>query len=157
MNFCDNQPIVIRYLFYTTCKPQFSVELSTMLSSAICGKNLCSLLQSYLLVSSTLEFSDCSCLFVFSTSLSFFFLQESNLLSWIFEKVVIVMVAYFLLSILNSMAQKYHKRLCKSQHKKNIHQNDFVQQATCLTSHIYSSLSVNIFCFLIDVSGDCLS
>lgn len=50
-----------------------------------------------------------------------FFLQESNLLSWIFEKVVIVMVAYFLLSILNSMAQKYHKRLCKSQHKKNIH------------------------------------
>lgn len=46
---------------------------------------------------------------------------EGNLLSWIFEKVVIVMVAYFLLSILNSMAQKYHKRLCKTQHKKFIH------------------------------------
>ncbi|XP_062582723.1 vacuole membrane protein 1-like [Saccostrea cucullata] len=46
---------------------------------------------------------------------------ESNLLSWVFEKVVIVMVAYFLLSILNSMAQKYHKRLCKTKHKKYQH------------------------------------
>ncbi|GFO15119.1 vacuole membrane protein 1 [Plakobranchus ocellatus] len=36
-----------------------------------------------------------------------------NLLSWCFEKLVLVMVAYFILSIFNSMAQSYHKRLCK--------------------------------------------
>ncbi|XP_035828311.1 vacuole membrane protein 1 isoform X2 [Aplysia californica] len=38
-----------------------------------------------------------------------------NLLSWCFEKLVLVMVAYFVLSIFNSMAQSYHKRLCKAQ------------------------------------------
>ncbi|KAL4223521.1 Vacuolar membrane protease [Mactra antiquata] len=36
-----------------------------------------------------------------------------NILGWIFEKVIIVMVAYFILSIMNSMAQSYHKRKCK--------------------------------------------
>lgn len=42
--------------------------------------------------------------------------QESggNLLAWCFEKLVLVMVAYFILSIFNSMAQNYHKRLCKA-------------------------------------------
>lgn len=35
-------------------------------------------------------------------------------LSWMFEKVVIVMVAYFVISIINSMAQKYHKRMSKT-------------------------------------------
>ncbi|KAK7479955.1 hypothetical protein BaRGS_00028782 [Batillaria attramentaria] len=42
--------------------------------------------------------------------------SSGNILSWIFEKVVLVMVAYFLLSILNSMAQSYHKRLCRAKH-----------------------------------------
>ncbi|KAL8580976.1 Vacuolar membrane protease [Nucella lapillus] len=36
-----------------------------------------------------------------------------SLLSWVFEKVVLVMVVYFLLSIVNSTAQSYHKRLCR--------------------------------------------
>jgi membrane protein YqaA with SNARE-associated domain len=38
-----------------------------------------------------------------------------NVLSWCFEKLVMAMVVYFVLSIFNSMAQNYHKRLCKSQ------------------------------------------
>ena len=43
--------------------------------------------------------------------LSLFFLQEPNILAWIFEKFVIAMIIYFLLSIINSMAQAYAKRL----------------------------------------------
>ncbi|ESP02423.1 hypothetical protein LOTGIDRAFT_172080 [Lottia gigantea] len=39
--------------------------------------------------------------------------ESTNILSWIFEKVIIIMVAYFILSIVNSMAQSYHKRICK--------------------------------------------
>lgn len=39
---------------------------------------------------------------------------ESSLLSWIFEKVVMVMVAYFIMSIINSMAQSYHRRLSET-------------------------------------------
>ena len=35
------------------------------------------------------------------------------ILSWIFEKLVIAMVVYFLVSILNSLAQSYHKRMHK--------------------------------------------
>lgn len=38
-------------------------------------------------------------------------LQGENWLSWMFEKLVIVMVCYFILSIINSMAQSYAKRL----------------------------------------------
>ncbi|KAG2459043.1 VMP1 protein, partial [Polypterus senegalus] len=38
-------------------------------------------------------------------------IQNENWLSWIFEKVVIVMVCYFLCSIVNSMAQSYAKRI----------------------------------------------
>ena len=40
--------------------------------------------------------------------------QGGSILSWVFEKVVMVMVAYFLLSIINSSAQSYHKRLCRA-------------------------------------------
>ncbi|KAI0234546.1 Vacuole membrane protein 1 [Lamellibrachia satsuma] len=36
---------------------------------------------------------------------------DSSWLSWMFEKLIMVMVAYFVLSIVNSMAQSYHKRL----------------------------------------------
>ncbi|XP_074640516.1 vacuole membrane protein 1-like isoform X2 [Tubulanus polymorphus] len=41
---------------------------------------------------------------------------DQSLLSQIFEKVIIIMVAYFILSIINSLAQAYHKRLCKERH-----------------------------------------
>jgi hypothetical protein len=41
-------------------------------------------------------------------------LQEGSWLSAVFEKVLLVMVVYFLLSIVNSSAQSYHKRLCKA-------------------------------------------
>uniref|UniRef100_A0A671EPE6 Vacuole membrane protein 1 n=1 Tax=Rhinolophus ferrumequinum TaxID=59479 RepID=A0A671EPE6_RHIFE len=37
--------------------------------------------------------------------------QGENWLSWIFEKLVVVMVCYFILSIVNSMAQSYAKRI----------------------------------------------
>ncbi|XP_044286076.1 vacuole membrane protein 1 isoform X2 [Varanus komodoensis] len=37
--------------------------------------------------------------------------QADSWLSWTFEKLVIVMVCYFILSIINSMAQSYAKRL----------------------------------------------
>lgn len=36
---------------------------------------------------------------------------SENWLSWLFEKIVIVMVCYFILSIVNSMAQSYAKRI----------------------------------------------
>merc|ERR1719259_833456 len=39
--------------------------------------------------------------------------QATPLLSMIFEKLVLAMVAYFLVSILNSFAQSYHKRIHK--------------------------------------------
>lgn len=38
-------------------------------------------------------------------------LQETSWLSWLFEKVVMVMVVYFVISIIHSMAQSYHKQL----------------------------------------------
>ncbi|NP_001007877.1 vacuole membrane protein 1 [Xenopus tropicalis] len=37
--------------------------------------------------------------------------QSENWLSWAFEKLVIIMVFYFILSIINSMAQSYAKRV----------------------------------------------
>ncbi|KAG8451664.1 hypothetical protein GDO86_003744 [Hymenochirus boettgeri] len=40
--------------------------------------------------------------------------QSENWLSWAFEKLVIIMVFYFILSIINSMAQSYAKRLQQS-------------------------------------------
>lgn len=45
---------------------------------------------------------------------------ETSMLSWIFEKVVMLMVAYFVMSIINSMAQSYHRRVNEnSQSKKS--------------------------------------
>ena len=43
--------------------------------------------------------------------------QPHGMLQWIFEKLVIVMIAYFLLSIINSMAQMYAKRLDEEKNK----------------------------------------
>lgn len=36
--------------------------------------------------------------------------QEESWLSWLFEKVVVIMVCFFVCSIVNSMAQSYTKR-----------------------------------------------
>lgn len=41
--------------------------------------------------------------------------QEESWLSWLFEKVVVIMVCFFVCSIVNSMAQSYAKR---KQHEK---------------------------------------
>ena len=41
------------------------------------------------------------------------------LLSMVFEKLVLAMVAYFLVSILNSLAQSYHKRIHKKQQENH--------------------------------------
>lgn len=40
--------------------------------------------------------------------------ESGNLLGWIFEKFVIAMIFYFVVSIVNSLAQSYHKRIHKS-------------------------------------------
>jgi len=40
---------------------------------------------------------------------------EPSWLSWCYERLVIIMVAYFVISIINSMAQSYHKRIYRSQ------------------------------------------
>jgi len=40
--------------------------------------------------------------------------QEGGLLAYALEKLVLCMVIYFVISIINSMAQSYHKRLQKS-------------------------------------------
>lgn len=39
-------------------------------------------------------------------------------LSWAFEKLVLIMVIYFLLSIVNSLAQTYHKKISSSRKQK---------------------------------------
>uniref|UniRef100_A0A2P2I0M1 Vacuole membrane protein 1-like n=1 Tax=Hirondellea gigas TaxID=1518452 RepID=A0A2P2I0M1_9CRUS len=38
---------------------------------------------------------------------------RGNILSWVFEKFILLMVAYFIVSIVNSLAQSYHKRISK--------------------------------------------
>ncbi|TMS07292.1 Vacuole membrane protein 1 [Larimichthys crocea] len=43
---------------------------------------------------------------------------DENWLSWVFEKVVLVMVCYFVTSIVNSMAQSYAKRLQQQRHSE---------------------------------------
>lgn len=43
---------------------------------------------------------------------------DENWLSWIFEKVVLIMVCYFVISIVNSMAQSYAKRLQQQRHSE---------------------------------------
>lgn len=45
-------------------------------------------------------------------------LQDDNWLSWLFEKLVLVMVCYFVVSIVNSMAQSYAKRLQQQRHSE---------------------------------------
>ncbi|XP_014672330.1 PREDICTED: vacuole membrane protein 1-like isoform X2 [Priapulus caudatus] len=42
--------------------------------------------------------------------------KDATWVQWIFEKIVIAMIVYFLLSIVNSMAQNYHKRQCRRRH-----------------------------------------
>ncbi|XP_051934512.1 vacuole membrane protein 1 isoform X2 [Hippocampus zosterae] len=42
--------------------------------------------------------------------------SDENWLSWLFEKLVLVMVCYFVISIVNSMAQSYAKRLQQRKH-----------------------------------------
>merc|ERR1719361_214797 len=39
--------------------------------------------------------------------------QNPGTISWVFEKLVLLMITYFLVSILNSLAQSYHKRINK--------------------------------------------
>lgn len=46
--------------------------------------------------------------------------QKTNILSHIFESFVICMVVYFVVSIVNSLAQSYHKRLIKEKNSKNM-------------------------------------
>ncbi|MEQ2237315.1 Vacuolar membrane protease, partial [Ilyodon furcidens] len=43
---------------------------------------------------------------------------DENWLSWVFEKVVLAMVCYFVISIINSMAQSYAKRLQQLRHSE---------------------------------------
>merc|ERR1712226_541050 len=44
--------------------------------------------------------------------------SEPSALSWIFEKFVLAMILYFVLSIVNSLAQSYQKRLHKKKSSK---------------------------------------
>ncbi|XP_075905833.1 vacuole membrane protein 1 isoform X1 [Nelusetta ayraudi] len=44
---------------------------------------------------------------------------DDNWLSWLFEKLVLVMVCYFVVSIVNSMAQSYAKRLQQQRHSED--------------------------------------
>merc|ERR1712020_718394 len=44
--------------------------------------------------------------------------SANNWISWIFEKFVMAMILYFILSIINSLAQSYHKRLHKKKSSK---------------------------------------
>lgn len=41
-----------------------------------------------------------------------------NILAWVFEKFVIGMIVYFVISIVNSFAQSYHKRIQKRKNSK---------------------------------------
>merc|ERR1711994_723283 len=43
---------------------------------------------------------------------------DTGVLGWIFEKFIVAMILYFVVSIINSLAQRYHKRL-HSKKKKN--------------------------------------
>lgn len=45
--------------------------------------------------------------------------SEPSLLSWIFEKFVLAMIIFFVLSIFNSLAQSYHKRLQKARRQQS--------------------------------------
>lgn len=45
--------------------------------------------------------------------------SDPSLLSWIFEKFVLAMIIFFVLSIINSLAQSYHKRIQKKRRKSS--------------------------------------
>jgi large-conductance mechanosensitive channel len=47
--------------------------------------------------------------------------QQGNILSSIFEKFVLAMVAYFIVSIIHSLAQSYHKRKLKQIQEAEAH------------------------------------
>ncbi|XP_076065442.1 transport and Golgi organization 5 isoform X2 [Oratosquilla oratoria] len=49
--------------------------------------------------------------------------DHGNVLAWIFEKLILAMVAYFVISIITSFAQNYHKRIHKTAHEKKIAQD----------------------------------
>ncbi|KAB7505863.1 Vacuole membrane protein 1 [Armadillidium nasatum] len=46
--------------------------------------------------------------------------DSKNILGLIFEKLLLVMIAYFVISIINSFAQSYHKKLCKRIRDKKV-------------------------------------
>ncbi|KAK7078203.1 Vacuolar membrane protease [Halocaridina rubra] len=49
--------------------------------------------------------------------------DDKNILAWIFEKLILLMIIYFVLSIVNSFAQSYHKRIHKSEREKKLAQD----------------------------------
>lgn len=49
--------------------------------------------------------------------------DNKNILAWIFEKLILLMICYFLVSIVNSFAQSYHKRIHKSEREKKVAQD----------------------------------
>jgi len=49
--------------------------------------------------------------------------ESKNILAWLFDKLIMLMVVYFLVSIVNSFAQNYHKRIRKSEREKKIAQD----------------------------------
>jgi len=57
--------------------------------------------------------------------------EGGSILASLFEKLVLIMVVYFLVSIVNSLAQNYHQRLQKrKQSSKNYRKNQVtVKQA----------------------------
>lgn len=44
--------------------------------------------------------------------------SDASILAWIFEKVVALFLLYFVVSIVNSMAQNYHKRISRVQQQQ---------------------------------------
>ncbi|KAI8116648.1 hypothetical protein FF38_04783 [Lucilia cuprina] len=62
--------------------------------------------------------------------------ESGNMLSKIFETFVICMVCYFVVSIVNSLAQSYHKRLHKHKHSTPNTPNAAVASSTVFTSPV---------------------
>ncbi|XP_037819942.1 vacuole membrane protein 1 [Lucilia sericata] len=62
--------------------------------------------------------------------------ESGNMLSKIFETFVICMVCYFVVSIVNSLAQSYHKRLHKHKHSTPNTPNASVASSTMFTSPV---------------------
>ena len=47
--------------------------------------------------------------------------SDPSVLAWIFEKFVMAMILYFVVSIVNSLAQSYHKRIHKKKSTSKQH------------------------------------